>query len=82
MDFVVGSVVAAFNNGNWYRAQVMDVDMVKFDCATVFFLDFGGCKRIEQRFIRPMHESLISLSFQAIECCLVDITPSKFILLH
>ncbi|XP_022160404.1 KH domain-containing protein akap-1-like [Myzus persicae] len=70
-----GSVVATFSEDNWYRAQVIDVDEKKYESANVFFLDYGGCKKIEQCDMRPMHDSLISLSFQAIECSLANIAP-------
>ncbi|XP_050526161.1 KH domain-containing protein akap-1-like [Daktulosphaira vitifoliae] len=71
-----GSVVATYSEGNWYRAQVMDVDEKKYESANVFFLDYGGCKKIDQCDMRPMHDSLITLSFQAIECSLANITPA------
>ncbi|KAF0759180.1 KH domain-containing protein akap-1-like [Aphis craccivora] len=71
-----GSVVATFSEDNWYRAQVIDVDEKKYESANVFFLDYGGCKKIEQCDMRPMHDSLISLSFQAIECSLANIAPT------
>jgi len=48
----------------------------KYESANVFFLDYGGCKKIEQCDMRPMHDSLISLSFQAIECSLANIAPT------
>lgn len=70
-----GSVVATYSENNWYRAQVIDVDEKKYESANVFFLDYGGCKKIEQCDMRPMHDSLISLSFQAIECSLANIAP-------
>lgn len=76
--FIVGSVVATYSGDNWYRAQVIDVDEKKYESANVFFLDYGGCKKIEQCDMRPMHDSLIALSFQAIECSLANIAPSKF----
>lgn len=76
--FFVGSVVATYSENNWYRAQVIDVDEKKYESANVFFLDYGGCKKIDQCDMRPMHDSLISLSFQAIECSLANIAPSKF----
>lgn len=79
LNFTLGSVVATFSEGNWYRAQVIDVDEKKYESANVFFLDYGGCKQIEQCDMRPMHDSLISLSFQAIECNLANIAPSKLI---
>jgi len=47
----------------------------KYESANVFFLDYGGCKKIEQCDMRPMHDSLISLGFQAIECSLANIVP-------
>ncbi|XP_060837446.1 KH domain-containing protein akap-1-like [Rhopalosiphum padi] len=71
-----GSVVATFSEDNWYRAQVIDVDEKKYESANVFFLDYGGCKKIEQCDMRPMHDSLIALSFQAIECSLANIAPA------
>lgn len=71
-----GSVVATYSECNWYRAQVIDVDEKKYESANVFFLDYGGCKKIEQCNMRPMHDSLISLSFQAIECSLANIAPT------
>lgn len=71
-----GSVVATYSEGNWYRAQVIDVDENEYESANVFFLDYGGCKKIEQCDMRPMHNSLISLSFQAIECRLANIVPA------
>lgn len=77
--FYIGSVVATYSEGNWYRAQVIDVDEKKYESANVFFLDYGGCKKIDQCDMRPMHDSLISLSFQAIECSLANIAPSEFI---
>lgn len=77
VDFIIGSVVATYSEGNWYRAQVIDVDEKKYESANVFFLDYGGCKKIEQCDMRPMHDSLISLSFQAIECSLANIAPSE-----
>jgi len=70
--------VATYSENNWYRAQVIDVDEKKYESANVFFLDYGGCKKIERCDMRPMHDSLISLSFQAIECSLANIAPSKF----
>lgn len=70
-----GSVVATYSEDNWYRAQVIDVDENKYESANVFFLDYGGCKKIEQCDMRPMHDSLIFLSFQAIECSLANIAP-------
>jgi len=71
--------VATYSEGNWYRAQIIDVDEKKYESANVFFLDYGGCKKIEQCDMKPMHDSLISLGFQAIECSLANIAPSKFI---
>lgn len=71
-----GSVVATFSENNWYRAQVIDVDEKKYESANVFFLDYGGCKKIERCDMRPMHDSLIALSFQAIECSLANIAPA------
>ncbi|XP_015379152.1 PREDICTED: KH domain-containing protein akap-1-like [Diuraphis noxia] len=70
-----GSVVATYSGDNWYRAQVIDVDEKKYESANVFFLDYGGCKKIDQCDMRPMHDSLIALSFQAIECSLANIAP-------
>lgn len=77
IGFNIGSVVATYSENNWYRAQIIDVDEKKYESANVFFLDYGGCKKIEQCDMRPMHDSLISLSIQAIECCLANIAPSK-----
>jgi len=57
---------------------VIDVDEKKYESANVFFLDYGGCKKIEQCDMRPMHDSLISLGFQAIECSLANIVPSAY----
>lgn len=71
--------MATYTEGNWYRAQVIDVDEKKYESANVFFLDYGGCKKIEQCDMRPMHDTLISLSFQAIQCSLANVTPSKYI---
>lgn len=73
----IGSVVAAYSEGNWYRAQVIDVVENKYESANVFFLDYGGCKKIEQCDLRPMHDSLLSLSFQAIACSLANIAPGE-----
>lgn len=70
--------MATYSEGNWYRAQVIDVDEKKYESANVFFLDYGGCKKIDQCDMRPMHDSLISLSFQAIECNLANIAPSMY----
>lgn len=42
-------------------------------------MDYGGCKKIDQCDMRPMHDSLISLSFQAIECSLANISPGEYI---
>lgn len=71
--------MATYTEGNWYRAQVIDVDEKKYESANVFFLDYGGCKKIEQCDMRPMHDTLISLSFQAIQCSLANVTPSEYI---
>ncbi|XP_050431269.1 KH domain-containing protein akap-1-like [Adelges cooleyi] len=71
-----GSVVATYSEGNWYRAQVIDVDEKKYESANVFFLDYGGCKKIDQCDMRPMHDTLVSLSFQAIECSLANVAPT------
>lgn len=65
-------------NDNWYRAQVIDVDENNYESANIFFLDYGGCKKINQCDIRPMHDSLISFNFQAIECSLANIAPGEY----
>ncbi len=78
-----GDVVASMWPGDerWYRARVVEVVRDEYDenaepMLDLDFVDFGDCDKMPLGEVYDLRTNFLSLSFQAIECCLAGIEPA------
>lgn len=69
-----GVICASESEGQWFRAQVMQV-YPKDDACDIKFVDYGGYARVPIPSLRQIRSDFMTLPFQAVECYLANITP-------
>jgi len=85
---IPGEIVAAQNEGKWYRARIIEVlnenangeeysnDFVScMEKVRVFFVDYGQASTLYMDSIREIKKSFLELPFQAVECSLGKVVP-------
>ncbi|RZF35498.1 hypothetical protein LSTR_LSTR010189 [Laodelphax striatellus] len=60
--------------GGWYRAQIVNVNDDE-KTVDLRFLDYGGYISCEYTILKKMRYDFLLLPFQAVECCLANVTP-------
>jgi hypothetical protein len=66
--------VAKFSEtDSWYRAQVLSMKDNKYEA---FFVDYGDKESVPLDCLRTLPEKYAKLPLQAIECCLVKVSPT------
>lgn len=73
-QIVPNSVCVVFVAGVWYRAQIIEHDIIN-DMALVKYLDYGGFSMMPRQNLRQIRTDFISVPFQSIECVLSNIQP-------
>lgn len=85
---IPGEIVAARNEGKWFRARIIEVlnedaeaeeysnDFVNcMEKVRVFFVDYGQASTLYMDSIREIKKSFLELPFQAVECSLGKVVP-------
>ncbi|XP_040291132.1 tudor domain-containing protein 1 [Bufo bufo] len=62
-------------DNNWYRSSVLR--RLAEDSVLVKYLDFGNTETLPISRVRGIEPSLLSLPFQALECCLAGVKPQS-----
>lgn len=71
-----GSIVAAYYEELWHRAQMISCDNHGDNCALLRFLDNGHCHRVPVHHVQPILPELMECPLYAVPCCLADIVPA------
>ena len=66
--------VAQYEDGGWYRAQVMQV---QGQSISVFYIDYGDSASLPLSSLRTLRPEFASLPAQAVKCCLKGYSTSK-----
>ncbi|XP_039292884.1 A-kinase anchor protein 1, mitochondrial isoform X2 [Nilaparvata lugens] len=61
--------------GGWFRAQIVAVNDDE-KTVELRFLDYGGYLSCEYTILKKMRYDFLLLPFQAVECCLANVTPT------
>ncbi|KAK7087594.1 A-kinase anchor protein 1, mitochondrial-like [Littorina saxatilis] len=69
-----GIICAAESEGQWYRAQLVQVYPAEDEC-DIKFVDYGGYTRVPVNTLKQIRSDFMTLPFQAVECYLANITP-------
>ncbi|KAK7485431.1 hypothetical protein BaRGS_00023379 [Batillaria attramentaria] len=69
-----GVICASESEGQWYRAQVMQV-YLEDDTCDIKYVDYGGYARVPASSLKQIRSDFMTLPFQAVECYLANITP-------
>ena len=81
VSFVDSILCVAPMNGRWHRAQIMSF-MPDGVTAEIKLMDEGGYACIDTASLRQIREDFLYLPFQAAECYLANIAPSKCVASH
>ncbi|XP_076453378.1 uncharacterized protein LOC143288608 [Babylonia areolata] len=69
-----GIICVSESEGQWYRAQIVEVYPVEDECS-LKYVDYGGYARVAISTLKQIRSDFMTLPFQAVECYLANVTP-------